>query len=165
MRGEGDVLQLVRARTSVALTIHRASYSSTLDAAFLIPYTNMDNVEGDSAVPPIRFKRRKILHSKRIYAQDDAPVTSESQAPDAGTRGDDAPTPPTEPQDEDDSVPNLRDIIRNRKRPHHRLRDAARKAETLRTELLPVEAPREGLYKSRFVAQTGQVMDRDDEQM
>ncbi|KAH3953948.1 hypothetical protein HBI56_025400 [Parastagonospora nodorum] len=125
----------------------------------------MASVEGDGTTPAVRFKRRKIAHPKRVYAEDDALTTSESQAPDAGTRTDNAPTPPAEPQDQDNSVPNLRDIIRNRKRPRDRLRDVLRKADTPRTELVPIEAPREGLYTSRFVAQTGQVVDRDDKQM
>lgn len=125
----------------------------------------MANTEDDGTVPVIRFKRRKIAHPKRVHAEDDAAITSESQAPDAGTWADNATTPPAEPQDEDDSVPNLRDIIRNRKRPRDRLRDVARKAEAPRAELVPVEAPREGLCTSRFVAQTGQVVDKDDKQM
>jgi hypothetical protein len=118
-----------------------------------------------SSAPVIRFKRRKIAHPKRVYAEDDAPTTFEAQALDAGTRSDNAPTPPTETRDEEDSVPNLKDIIRNRKRPRDRLKDVARKAEAPKTELVLIETPREGHYTRRFVAQTGQVVDRDDEQM
>jgi hypothetical protein len=125
----------------------------------------MSSVQEESSAPAIRFKRRKIAHPKRASTEDDAPTTCVSQEPDAGIRPDNAPTPLIEPRDEEDSVPNLREIIRNRKRPRDRLKDVARKAEAPRTELVPDEAPREGHYTSRFVAQTGQVVDRDDTQM
>jgi hypothetical protein len=123
----------------------------------------MDTTQDEGSVPAIRFKRRKIAHPKRVYAEEDVPTTTESQAPDAGTRSDKPLSPPI--QDEDDPVPNLKDIIRNRKRPRDRLKDVARKAEAPRTEIVSVEGPREGLYTSRFVAQTGQVVDKDDSQM
>jgi hypothetical protein len=123
----------------------------------------MTTPQDEGSAPAIRFKRRKTAQPKRIYAEEDVPTTTESQAPGAGTRSDKALSPPT--QDEDRSVPNLKDIIRNRRRPRDRLKDVARKADAPRTELVPVEAPREGLYTSRFVAQTGQVVDKDDTQM
>jgi hypothetical protein len=123
----------------------------------------MSTAQDEGSAPAIRFKRRKTAHPKRVYAEEDVSTTTESQAPDAGIRAAKAPSPPL--QDNEDSVPNLKDIIRNRKRPRDRLKDVARKAEVPRTELVPVEAPREGLYISRFVAQTGQVVDKDDSQM
>lgn len=123
----------------------------------------MATTQDEGSVPAIRFKRRKVAHPKRVYAEEDVPVASECQAPDADARSDNAPPPPI--RDEEDAVPNLRDIIRNRKRPRDRLKDVARQAEAPRTELAPVEATREGLYTSRFIAQTGQFVDKDDKQM
>ncbi|CAG5186229.1 uncharacterized protein ALTATR162_LOCUS11524 [Alternaria atra] len=124
----------------------------------------MSTVQQDEAAPAIRFKRRKIAHPKRVYAEDDAPTVSASHSPDAATLND-APPPLKEANDEEESVPNLKEILRNRKRPRDRLKETTRKAEPPRTELVQVEAPRPDQYTSRFVAQTGQVVDRDDKQM
>lgn len=124
----------------------------------------MSTAQEDEAVPAIRFKRRKIAHPKRVYTEDDAPTASAPNAPIAATPKD-APVSPTEANDEEESVPNLKEILRNRKRPRDRLKETARKAEPPRTELVQVEAPRPDQYTSRFVAQTGQVVDRDDKQM
>ena len=124
----------------------------------------MSTAQQDEAAPAIRFKRRKIAHLKRVYAEDDAPTGSAPCSPVAATL-DDAPQPPKDANNEEDSVPNLKEILRNRKRPRDRLKETTRKAEPPRTELVQVEAPRPGQYTSRFVAQTGQVVDRDDRQM
>ncbi|KAI4947281.1 hypothetical protein J4E91_006631 [Alternaria rosae] len=124
----------------------------------------MSTAQEDEAVPAIRFKRRKIAHPKRVYTEDDAPTVSASNAPVAATPKD-APVSPTEANDEEESVPNLKEILRNRKRPRDRLKETTRKAEPPRTELVQVEASRPDQYTSRFVAQTGQVVDRDDKQM
>lgn len=126
----------------------------------------MNAEQEEGPVPSIRFKRRKVAHSKRVNTNEDVSTDSvKAQAPAAATPTDNALTTPTISRNEDDSVPNLKDIIRNRKRPGERGRDAARKTEAPRQELAPVETPRDGQYTSRFVAQTGQVVDRDDQQM
>ncbi|CAN9195409.1 hypothetical protein CC77DRAFT_1023804 [Alternaria alternata] len=124
----------------------------------------MSTVQQDEAPPAIRFKRRKIAHPKRVFAEDDAPTVSASHLPDAATL-DDAQPPPKETNDEEESVPNLKEILRNRKRPRDRLKETVRKVEPSRTDSVQVEAPRPDQYTSRFVAQTGQVVDRDDRQM
>ena len=131
-------------------------------------HTNMNSAQEDTSAPSIRFKRRKIAHPKRTtHLEDDTPTIPTSQSPDAVKPTDAARSPPPThnlPEDPD-SVPNLKEILRNRKRPRDRLRDAARKSDTPRTELVQIDAPRPDQYTSRFVAQTGQVVDRDDKQM
>ncbi|KAF1848436.1 uncharacterized protein K460DRAFT_375300 [Cucurbitaria berberidis CBS 394.84] len=124
----------------------------------------MAAVQEDDPPPSIRFKRRKIAHPKRVNLDDDVPTISTPQTPGAATPSD-ARSPPQEAHAEEDSVPNLREILRNRKRPRDRLRESARKAEPPRTEVAQVNAPRPDQYTSRFVAQTGQVVERDDKQM
>jgi hypothetical protein len=125
----------------------------------------MATMQDDGPAPAIRFKRRKTAHSKRVYADEDASTTSKSQVPGAATQSRAVLTPPTASRDEDDTVPNLRDIIRNRKRPRDRPKEAARKSEAPKADFDPTEVPREGLFTGRFVAQTGQVVDKDDKQM
>jgi hypothetical protein len=127
----------------------------------------MATMQDDGSAPAIRFKRRKTAHSKRVYADDDVHTTSESQGPGAATQSRAVLTPPTASRDgdEDDTIPNLRDIIRNRKRPRDRPKDVARNTEAPKAEIDPMEVPREGLFTGRFVAQTGQVVDKDDKQM
>lgn len=124
----------------------------------------MATMQDENPPPSIRFKRRKTAHPKRIHIEDDAPAISASQSPDAATPND-ATSPPKEAHDEEEAVPNLKEIIRNRKRPRDRLKEAARKPEMPRTELMQADAPRPDQYTSRFVAQTGQVVDRDDKHM
>jgi hypothetical protein len=123
----------------------------------------MATVQENSA-PSIRFKRRKTTHPKRVQLEDDAPVISTSQTPDAATPNE-APLPPNHVNDEEESVPNLKEILRNRKRPRDRLKETTRKPDVTTTELAQVDAPRPDQYTSRFVAQTGQVVERDDKQM
>ncbi|KAJ8105778.1 hypothetical protein OPT61_g9975 [Boeremia exigua] len=113
--------------------------------------------EADDSTPSVSFKRRKTTHTKRTRT-DDAPATTNA-ALDATP--DDAP----EAAHEEESVPNLKEILRNRKRPRDRIKDAARKPETPHTELQQADAPRAGPYTSRFVGQTGQVVDSGDAQM
>jgi hypothetical protein len=124
----------------------------------------MATVQEENSAPSIRFKRRKTTHPKRVQLEDDAPVISTSQTPDAATPND-AHSLPNGINDEEESVPNLKEILRNRKRPRDRLKETARKPEVTRTELAQVDAPRPDQYTSRFVAQTGQVVERDDKQM
>lgn len=126
----------------------------------------MTSMQDDTPAPAIRFKRRKFTHPKRVYADEGAPVDSETGNTDAKTSVD-APTRPLESKGEYEAVPNLKEIMRNRKRPRDRLKDVARKAEAPRIEVaVPMEAlPPQTHYSSRFVAQTGQVVDRDDKQM
>ena len=121
----------------------------------------MTTVDDDNTAPSFRFKRRKTTHTKRARIDGDAPTTRSNQTPDAAPAHD----APEAVQDEEESMPNLKEILRNRKRPRDRLKDAARKPETSQTELVQVEAPRADQYTSRFVAQTGQVVESSDAQM
>lgn len=122
----------------------------------------MTTIDDDNnRVPSFRFKRRKITHIKRARTDEDTP-------PELDTAGHDAATPsdaPAAAQDEEDSVPNLKEIIRNRKRPRDRVKDVASKSEAVQTEHVQAEAPRADQYTSRFIAQTGQVVDSSDTQM
>ncbi|KAF1916247.1 hypothetical protein BDU57DRAFT_556504 [Ampelomyces quisqualis] len=93
----------------------------------------MADNHAESTEPVVRFKRRKAAHPRRVT---------------------DSALAVVEPQIEDDSVPNLKDILRNRKRPRDRLKEDARRSEPTRTEIAPVKCPREGLYtKARLAEQ------------
>jgi hypothetical protein len=132
----------------------------------------MSTIHDETAAPTIRFKRRKITHPKRVYVDEDAHIVARPQPPPTVSPIEDQ-SPPEDVQDEDDSASNLREILRNRKRPRDRLREIARKAEPRKTEMVPFEAPQQQQqqqqqqpsYTNRFVAQTGQIVDRDDKQM
>jgi hypothetical protein len=121
----------------------------------------MTTVEEDSTAPSFRFKRRKTIHTKRSRISDDATIVSNVQSSDTATTLD----APEVVQDEEESALSLKDIIRNRKRPRDRFKDVARKTESTQAELVQLEAPRPDRYTSRFVAQTGQVVDTSDKQM
>lgn len=112
----------------------------------------------------MRFKRRKITHAKRVHAEE-KPTTSEPQTPDIEAPSADIASPLQDAHEEYESVPNLKEVLRARKRPRDRPKDVVRRTEAPNTELVQVEPPQEGHYSSRFVAQTGQVVDRDDNQM
>lgn len=120
----------------------------------------MTTVEDDSTAPSFRFKRRKTTHTKRAPIDNSSPTRISVQAGDATSR--DAPEVL---QEEEESVPNLKEIIRNRKRPRDRFKDVAHKEEMSQTQLVQAEAPRPDQYTSRFIAQTGQVVDSSDKQM
>jgi hypothetical protein len=125
----------------------------------------MATVHEDNSAPTIRFKRRKTTHPKRVQLEEDAPVVS-TQSPNAAIPNDALSLSlPNGAKDEEETIPNLKEILRNRKRPRDRLKETARKPEVTRTELVQVDAPRPDQYTSRFVAQTGQVVERDDKQM
>lgn len=115
----------------------------------------------EGALPEVRFKRRKITHSKRAPTEND-PVAAQSHDV---VSPQDAPMSVSRDENDDESVPNLREIIRNRKKPRDRFKEPARKPELSSTELVHVDAPRQDQYTSRFVAQTGQIVDRDDKQI
>ncbi|KAF2853794.1 hypothetical protein T440DRAFT_289418 [Plenodomus tracheiphilus IPT5] len=118
----------------------------------------------DSSTPKVHFKRRKTTHPKRPYGESGTATVAKSQSPDVATTSDTHAR--SAAADDEEPVPNLKDIIRNRKRPRDRVKDVARTIEAPPTaELGQVDAPRPGQYTSRFVAQTGQVVDRDDTQM
>jgi hypothetical protein len=140
-------------------TIHHPTYNLSYSMTF---------VHDEDPAPTVRFKRRKTAHSKRVYVaeeeQEVAPTAPGLQPRDAGTRVHDTTSPPSESQVEDDSILNLKDILRNRKRPRNRLKDVARKTETPRGELA-ADTSRDTQYTGRFVAQTGQIVDQDDTQM
>ena len=129
-----------------------------------ITTTTMSTIQNTDAAPAVRFKRRKIAHSKRVHAEEDVPTVSDSRTPHVEAPADVA-SPPKDAREEHDSVPNLKEIIRARKRTRDRLKDVARKTEVPNSELVRLEAPRDGHYTNRFVAQTGQVVDREDKQM
>jgi hypothetical protein len=123
--------------------------------------------------PAFRFKRRKIVHQKRVRLNEDESSTSiVPQAPNTSILAD-AQGSPAAPElhspsaEADDSVPNLKEILRARKRPRDRLREAARKVEDTKSFALTqaVDAPKPDQYSTRFIAQTGQVVDQDDKQM
>lgn len=124
----------------------------------------MSAPQDESAVPEVRFKRRKIAHKKRAPTQDEAVTALVSKSPEAESI-DNAPTLLNHDEDDAESVANLQKIIRNRRRPRDRFKESARKPEPRSTEIVPVEVPRADQYTSRFVAQTGQIVDRDDKQM
>lgn len=123
--------------------------------------------------PVFRFKRRKIVNQKRVRIDEaESSPSSTSQAPNASTPVDAQDSPAAlETQslsaEPEDSVPNLKEILRARKRPRDRLREAARKVETTKAvALIPAaDGPKPDQYSTRFVAQTGQVVDQDDKQM
>lgn len=124
----------------------------------------MNALTEDDLKPPVRFKRRKVAHTKRAHIDSDVPANPRSA--DAAAAANETPALSENDHDTEDCTPNLKEIIRNRRRPGDRIREAARKVETPTTnELGPVDAPRPPLYASRFVAQTGEVVDRDDTQM
>jgi hypothetical protein len=124
----------------------------------------MTSIEEDSTIPTFRFKRRKVNHPKRIRVDDDDATPFAAQASTADPASD-ARSPTKEAGEDEDPTPNLKEILRNRKRPRDRVRDVARKTEVPRTELVEVDAPGPDRYTSRFVAQTGHVVDTDDKQM
>jgi hypothetical protein len=115
--------------------------------------------------PAFRFKRRKVAHAKRAPLQHE-PTTPVLESPQDVSSPIHATPPLQTPGEDDESTLNLREILRNRKRPRDRVREAARKSETNQTrELVIVDAPKQDSYASRFIAQTGQVVDKDDQQM
>ncbi|KAK7179493.1 hypothetical protein DPSP01_002602 [Paraphaeosphaeria sporulosa] len=115
--------------------------------------------------PAIKFKRRKTTHTKRARVEtDDVTTLAVPRSPDA------VPTVTVSPALEEDGTSlALKEILRNRKRPRDRLREAAARAELTKTQTVVLreqdaDAPRHG-YTSRFVPQTGQVIDTDDQQI
>ena len=121
----------------------------------------MSDAQDESPALSVRFKKRKALHPKRVYGEEETSEASSSLS-----------APALTPQDaleatnnEEETGVNLREILRNRKRPRERTKEAARKAEDLKAEVTAFDASRSDQHTSRFVGQTGQVIDRDDEQM
>ena len=129
--------------------------------------------------PAIRFKRRKLQHPKRAAAgaQDDIAVeTVISPIPNPASA--DEQNDATASIGYEDAAPNLKEILRMRKRPGDRVKDAARRAAERRTEIVLRESgtdavdgaivPEDGRrdqYAGRFIAQTGQVVDVDEGRM
>ncbi|KAJ4347166.1 uncharacterized protein N0V89_011104 [Didymosphaeria variabile] len=120
-------------------------------------------MDGSASEPVIKFKRRKTTHTKRTrLGIEDEPTAAAPKSPDAVP--DDTSTPAPE---EDETSVSLKEILRNRKRPRDRLREAAARAELTKTQALVLreqDAPKQG-YTDRFVPQTGQVVDSDDQQI
>lgn len=100
----------------------------------------------ENATPSFRFKRRKIAHPRRAHLDDDAPAETAAQTPD---------------------VPHTT-LFRGRRRRQDRIREGAHKAADRNTQA-PMQIDRAAeerdQYSGRFIAQTGQVIDRDDKQM
>ena len=121
-------------------------------------------MEDDAIDVTVKFKRRRVAHTKRTHLEvghDDA--VAATQSPNTVTIAENE-EPPAEG---DETSATLKEILRNRKRPRDRLREAAARAELTKTQALhrrEQDAPKQG-YAERFVPQTGQVVDRDDEQM
>lgn len=132
----------------------------------------MADAESDPA-PSFRFKRRKLAHPKRAQINDATPSIATSPSAD-GPVANDAPDassalpPQAHADDEEESIPNLKEILRQRKRPQDRMREAARKAEEKKAKALvqvATDTNQADQWAGRFAAQTGQVIDKDDEQM
>jgi hypothetical protein len=129
--------------------------------------------EEDQTAPAIRFKRRKIAHPRKRSTDNIAPsefVFELSQAPNSTPPASDSilERPPHVAVDEhEEPISNLKEILRQRKRPQERLREAARKAAEKKTvPLVQIDgAAPPDQYSGRFVAQTGQVVDKDDANM
>lgn len=120
----------------------------------------MTTVAGDDAAPSFRFKRRKTVHTKRTRTDDPPSTASHHAAVDATTT--DAPEPA---RDEQEPGPDLKEILRNRKRPRDRPKETVRRPEVEQAEVGRGDERRSDRYTSRFVAQTGQVVDSGDAQM
>lgn len=120
-------------------------------------------MEDHTAEPAVRFKRRKTTHTKRAPLEiEDEPTAAAPQSTDAELNETNKPAP-----EEDETSLTLKEILRNRKKPRDRLREAAARAEITKAQALVLreqDAPKQG-YTNRFVPQTGQVVDRDDQQM
>ncbi len=128
-------------------------------------FFTMSELQDESPALSVRFKKRKTVHPKRVFSEEETPEPSSSHGAFTPS-AQDAPSLPKEAtNDEEETGLNLKEILRNRKRPRERLKEVARKTETSNTELAVFEGPRPDQYTSRFVGQTGQVVDRDDEQM
>lgn len=110
----------------------------------------------DSAATNLRFKRRKTTHTKRARTDYDGLPTIDNEDHDAAS----APNAL-----EEETAPNLKEIMRNRKRPRDRFKDTAHRSETSHLGPALVDVPKQDRYTSRFVAQTGQVVDSSDAQM
>ncbi|KAF2703172.1 hypothetical protein K504DRAFT_451923 [Pleomassaria siparia CBS 279.74] len=127
--------------------------------------------DGHDSEPAFRFKRRKLQPHKRVRLnEEEASILPSSQppinAPHSPAGSDRASQSPSADQDQEKSVPNLKEILRARKRPRDRLREAARKVESTKSvALVPADAPKPDQYSTRFIAQTGHIVDQDDQQM
>lgn len=124
----------------------------------------MATLDDNNSEPTFRFKRRKIGHPRRAQLDNDSPGASTPESPTTSTPVDAGSVRAT--HEDDEVAPNLKEILRNRRRPRDRLREAARKVEITKSQaLVQVDAPKQDVYSNRFVAQTGQVIDQDDKQM
>ena len=94
------------------------------------------SMQSDSAVTVvIRFKRRKLLHPKRAPIPDsDAPSQSASPPIVPSSAEEASAQILSGIRDYADAAPNLREILRARKRTQDRMRDAARKAAERKNE-------------------------------
>lgn len=140
----------------------------------------MAAAEEEGVAPAVHFKRRKIAHPRRRYNGEDT-VVSTGTLGSVGDGANDAPASaaaerqPVPAKEEEESVPNLKEILRKRKRPLDRLKETARRAEERKAALAASNAlavadtndtsAQTDQYRGRFVAQTGQFVDRDDREM
>lgn len=115
----------------------------------------------DDTAPSFRFKRRRTTHTKRARTDDDAPDSTNTHTLDATS----ATNAPEAAQVEQESAPNLKAVLRGRKRPRDHMKEVKRGSEAEPSEVGKVDAPQTDRYTSRFIAQTGQVVDSGDAQM
>lgn len=121
----------------------------------------MDESESADSAPVVRFKRRKLAHPRARLDTDATPIPLPD---DLSSKASNSPRIAT--GDTESEVPNLKEILRNRKKPHNRVRDVARKVEQKSDALVIVDdASKPAAYSDRFVAQTGQVVGVEDKQM
>ena len=123
--------------------------------------------EPDSHEVAPRFKRRKTTHTKRVRADDSSAIAPSENTSDAPAATSDAPQPA---QHEEEDAPNLKDILRSRKRVRDfRGREVGPRRETGASEAAKADGDALGLLGSdregRFVRQTGQVVDTGDREM
>lgn len=124
----------------------------------------MTSAQEEDFAPEVRFKRRKITHNKRMLTEDGAAATSISRSPDAPLPNYDS-APSNRDEDDGESLPNLKEILRARRRLRDRFKEPVRRPGSPEAKLVPTDEPQQDQYTGRFVAQTGQVVDRDDKQM
>ncbi|KAF2269123.1 hypothetical protein CC78DRAFT_303805 [Lojkania enalia] len=130
--------------------------------------------EAHDPIPVFRSKRRKTEHKRtRLDDHDGNATNTSARSPVAATEINAPSTLPVFPAldspatDADESVPNLKEIIRMRKRPQQRMKNVGNKvaATSSQDAVVLSAAPHSDQYAGRFVAQTGQIVDKDDTQM
>jgi hypothetical protein len=116
-----------------------------------------------------RFKRRKTTSTKRVRADDSSALAPSEHTSDAPAATSDAPQPA---QHEEGDVPNLKEILRGRKRVRdYRGRELGPRMGMGDREVVKADVDGDALglpgsgREGRFVRQTGQVVDVGDREM